>query len=189
MLRLTAVSTVLASLLATTAAAEDLVGRASVIDGDTIEIHGTRIRLWGIDAPESDQLCRGEDSENIGAVRRQPPPTPPCSTRYPGRSPVPQPDRTSTVARWLSARWGPRTPISGSGSLRMGMPWTGRSIPRASTMTPAQSREGWARHLGRQFRRAMALPRQHARQRPAGRLLGPSAAALNSVARFVRPKS
>jgi len=22
-----------------------------VIDGDTLEIHGTRIRLWGIDAP------------------------------------------------------------------------------------------------------------------------------------------
>jgi endonuclease YncB( thermonuclease family) len=33
-----------------------------VIDGDTLEIHGTRIRLWGIDAPESTQLCRGEDS-------------------------------------------------------------------------------------------------------------------------------
>jgi endonuclease YncB( thermonuclease family) len=29
---------------------------------DTIEVHGTRIRLWGIDAPESTQLCRGEDS-------------------------------------------------------------------------------------------------------------------------------
>ena len=29
---------------------------------DTIEIHGTRIRLWGVDAPESTQLCRGEDS-------------------------------------------------------------------------------------------------------------------------------
>jgi len=40
-----------------------LTGAASVIDGDTIEIHGTRIRLWGIDAPEHDQLCRGEDSE------------------------------------------------------------------------------------------------------------------------------
>jgi hypothetical protein len=26
-----------------------------------LEIHGTRIRLWGIDAPESSQLCRGED--------------------------------------------------------------------------------------------------------------------------------
>jgi endonuclease YncB( thermonuclease family) len=35
-------------------------GQASVIDGDTLEIHGTRIRLWGIDAPESSQLCRGE---------------------------------------------------------------------------------------------------------------------------------
>ena len=26
------------------------IGRAHVIDGDTLEIHGTRIRLWGIDA-------------------------------------------------------------------------------------------------------------------------------------------
>jgi endonuclease YncB( thermonuclease family) len=42
--------------------ADDLAGRASIIDGDTLEIHGTRIRLWGIEAPESSQLCRGEDS-------------------------------------------------------------------------------------------------------------------------------
>jgi endonuclease YncB( thermonuclease family) len=29
----------------------DLTGRASIIDGDTSELHGTRIRLWGVDAP------------------------------------------------------------------------------------------------------------------------------------------
>lgn len=34
-----------------------IIGRASVIDGDTIEIHGTRIRLSGVDAPESHQTC------------------------------------------------------------------------------------------------------------------------------------
>jgi endonuclease YncB( thermonuclease family) len=35
----------------------DIVGVARIIDGDTIDIAGTRIRLAGIDAPESDQSC------------------------------------------------------------------------------------------------------------------------------------
>lgn len=37
--------------------AADLTGRVSVIDGDTIEIHGEHIRLHGVDAPESQQTC------------------------------------------------------------------------------------------------------------------------------------
>ncbi|MGX9148273.1 thermonuclease family protein [Mesorhizobium sp. 128a] len=34
-----------------------IAGVASIVDGDTIEIHGQRIRLNGIDAPESKQYC------------------------------------------------------------------------------------------------------------------------------------
>jgi endonuclease YncB( thermonuclease family) len=48
---------VAAAPLAEVARADDVTGQASVIDGDTIEIHGTRVRLYGIDAPEHDQLC------------------------------------------------------------------------------------------------------------------------------------
>ncbi len=34
-----------------------ITGQASIIDADTLEIHGERIRLEGIDAPESGQRC------------------------------------------------------------------------------------------------------------------------------------
>jgi len=57
-------STVLAlavALLASPVAAADLAGQASVIDGDTLEVHGERIRILDIDAPESRQTCTKPD--------------------------------------------------------------------------------------------------------------------------------
>lgn len=51
-----------ALLLASPVGAQTFSGVASVIDGDTIEIHGERIRIHGVDAPESWQVCLKADS-------------------------------------------------------------------------------------------------------------------------------
>lgn len=40
-----------------------LMGTASVIDGDTLDVHGQRIRLHGVDAPESAQTCTAKDGQ------------------------------------------------------------------------------------------------------------------------------
>ena len=42
---------------------EKIIGVASTIDGDTIDIHGKRIRLFGIDAPESSQTCTKDGAQ------------------------------------------------------------------------------------------------------------------------------
>ncbi len=50
--------------LAPPAAAEEISGRARVIDSNTIEIGGRRVRLAGVDAPDLQQPCptkKGED--------------------------------------------------------------------------------------------------------------------------------
>ena len=37
-----------------------LEGRGRALDGDTLDIGGVRVRLWGIDAPEKRQTCRAD---------------------------------------------------------------------------------------------------------------------------------
>lgn len=38
--------------------AGELAGQPRVIDGDTLEVAGAKVRLFGIDAPERDQSCQ-----------------------------------------------------------------------------------------------------------------------------------
>ena len=47
-------------IVGTAAAAGPIIGDASVIDGDTIEIAGERVQLYGVDAPEDWQVCLDE---------------------------------------------------------------------------------------------------------------------------------
>ena len=44
-------------LLPMSAAMADITGKPRIVDGDTIHINQTKIRLHGIDAPETKQEC------------------------------------------------------------------------------------------------------------------------------------
>jgi len=52
--------------------APNITGRPRIVDGDTITIGKTHIRLQGIDAPETDQVCldakgyRGPNGQCVG---------------------------------------------------------------------------------------------------------------------------
>ena len=45
-------------LLFTPAFSEEIKGIATVVDGDSIKINKKKIRLFGIDAPEKEQICK-----------------------------------------------------------------------------------------------------------------------------------
>lgn len=51
-------------LAASCAMADDIAGKIRVIDGDTMDVAGTRLRLHGIDAPEAGQTCDTEQGQS-----------------------------------------------------------------------------------------------------------------------------
>jgi endonuclease YncB( thermonuclease family) len=48
--------------------ADDLTGQASIVDGDTLEIHGMRVRLWGVDARKVVSFAGARIALRIAAV-------------------------------------------------------------------------------------------------------------------------
>lgn len=68
-MRLLSLFIVAALATACDAASPTVQGRASVIDGDTLDLHGRRVRLWGVDAPESRQFCETDaGAERCGQI-------------------------------------------------------------------------------------------------------------------------
>jgi endonuclease YncB( thermonuclease family) len=65
----------LAIFVSPVALAETVTGQTSILDGDTLEMHGQRIRLSGIDATESSQPVAatagiGRESTRISTAGR-----------------------------------------------------------------------------------------------------------------------
>lgn len=52
------------------AAPIEIAGRATVVDGDTLAVNQKRVRLWGIDAPESAQQCADSRGRSWPCGRR-----------------------------------------------------------------------------------------------------------------------
>jgi endonuclease YncB( thermonuclease family) len=48
----------------------ELQGQVTVVDGDSLEMGRTRIRLYGVDAVEGDQVCRTTEGERWPCGRR-----------------------------------------------------------------------------------------------------------------------
>lgn len=59
----------LAGLVAPIAAAEEISGKARVVDSNTLEIGARRVRLIGVDAPDLDQTCPTRKGETYPCGR------------------------------------------------------------------------------------------------------------------------
>lgn len=152
-------------LLSSAALADNFVGQASVIDGDTLEIHGTRIRLWGVDAPESTQLCRGDDSLQYRCGSKAANDLDAYIARRPA-SCVPSAS-TGMAAQWQPVR--SQAGISGNGLCATVSRWIGLNIRRADITKLSAKLSALGRACGREAmssRGSIALASAPAETRP-----------------------
>ncbi|EHR00958.1 hypothetical protein Bra471DRAFT_01609 [Bradyrhizobium sp. WSM471] len=125
-MRRTAVALIL-TILSSGALADDFVGQASVIDGDTLDMHGVRIRLWALMHRKAASCAAAKTACNTVAVRR------PQTTLTPSLPAVPsivsRSASTRMAARWRPARLVVRT--SANGLCTTVLRWIGLNIRRA----------------------------------------------------------
>lgn len=62
-MRLISLFMMLILLSAAPAMAQEVTGTVKVIDGNTFELNGTKMRLFGINAPPLEQICKTERKE------------------------------------------------------------------------------------------------------------------------------
>lgn len=69
---LRAITTLLAVCAPGLASANNIVGVAEIIDGDSFSVGGAEVRLFGVDAPEYDQTCFSDGSSiPCGALAKE----------------------------------------------------------------------------------------------------------------------
>jgi hypothetical protein len=112
------------------ARSDSFTGQASIVDGDTLEIHSTRIRLWGIDAPERASSAAATTACRTDAGPRQR--TIWMRSSRAGRSAACRSAWTATAAPSRRAR--SVVPTWAIGLCATASLWTGRNIQSENTM-------------------------------------------------------
>lgn len=85
-------------LIIAAATAAQIMGGATAVDGDTLDVSGERVRLAGIDAPEAHQSCyRGDISWPCGAVAEKA-----LATLIEGRTVHCAPQYKDQYQRWIA---------------------------------------------------------------------------------------
>ena len=160
------------AMFATVARADAIAGQASVIDGDTLDIHGERIRLAGIDAPEHDQLCDDQNGKHYqcGSVAankladfldRRPIVCPPLYNDQYGRTVAYCTVAGQDLGEWLVKKWSCDT----LAEIR-----SGRQVYRR----PGRRTGREAGAVGRGVFGALGLPFLPSRRRTTARMFGPT---------------
>lgn len=118
------------------ASRDGLSGPARVIDGDTLTVGATRVRLEGIDAPEADQQCQGARSGGWSCGRAA---TRELAALIAGRDVRCESSGTDKYGRVLAVCWAGSTEVNAE-MVRRGLAWAFVRYSRRLVEVEAEAR-------------------------------------------------